>query len=94
MWSTALASAAAATAASKLIAQSDAAGALPSLRAATDPGVVGGEYFGPDGIGEARGQPVRVSMSIGARDDALAARLWAASESLTEVHYSALPPAA
>ena len=79
---------------SRLVSQSDAAGALPSLRAATDPGVVGGEYFGPDGPGESRGHPVRVPMSAAARDDAMAARLWAASESLTGVTYSTLPPAA
>ena len=34
-------------------------GALPTLRAATDPAVVGGEYFGPDGLGEQRGHPRR-----------------------------------
>jgi len=78
----------------KIVAQSAAAGALPSLRAAADPGVVGGEYFGPDGLGESRGHPVRVPMSTAARDDAMAARLWALSESLTGVTYSGLPPAA
>lgn len=30
-------------------------GALPTLRAATDPAVRGGQYFGPDGFGEIRG---------------------------------------
>ena len=78
----------------KLVSQSDAAGALPSLRAATDLGVVGGEYFGPDGPGESRGHPVRVPMSAAARDDVMAARLWAASEALTGVTYPTLPPAA
>ncbi len=82
-----------ATALSKLVSQSDAAGALPSLRAATDPGVIGGEYFGPDGPGESRGHPVRVPMSAAARDDAMATRLWAASEALTGITYDALPPA-
>ena len=32
-------------------------GALPTLRAATDPGVIGGQYYGPDGFGEQRGYP-------------------------------------
>lgn len=32
-------------------------GALPTLRAATDPAVRGGQYFGPDGFGEIRGYP-------------------------------------
>ncbi len=32
-------------------------GALPTLRAATDPGAQGGQYYGPDGIGEVQGSP-------------------------------------
>ena len=32
-------------------------GALPTLRAATDPGAQGGQYYGPDGIGEVKGNP-------------------------------------
>src|SRR4051812_15778658 len=32
-------------------------GALPTLRAATDPGVIGGQYYGPDGFAEQRGHP-------------------------------------
>ena len=38
-------------------------GALPTLRAATDPGVIGGQYFGPDGFGEQRGYPKVVASS-------------------------------
>jgi len=34
------------------------AGALPTLRAATDPGVRGGQYYGPSGIGEVRADAV------------------------------------
>ena len=37
--------------------QSAAMGALPTLRAATDPGVIGGQYFGPEGFLEQRGYP-------------------------------------
>lgn len=37
--------------------QDAAMGALPTLRAATDPGVLGGQYFGPDGFAEQRGYP-------------------------------------
>ena len=40
-----------------LMSQSAQMGALPTLRAATDPGVRGGQYYGPDGIGEQRGHP-------------------------------------
>ncbi|MDP9397956.1 MAG: oxidoreductase [Actinomycetota bacterium] len=72
----------------RLFAQSDAAGALPILYAATMPDVVGGEYFGPDGPGEMRGHPRRVGTSPTARDPALAARLWDESERLTGVRYT------
>jgi NAD(P)-dependent dehydrogenase (short-subunit alcohol dehydrogenase family) len=41
----------------ELIAQSAAMGALRALRAATDPAVVGGQYFGPGGFAELRGFP-------------------------------------
>jgi NAD(P)-dependent dehydrogenase (short-subunit alcohol dehydrogenase family) len=66
-----------------LVMQSAAMGALPSLRAATDPSVIGGEYYGPDGLGETRGHPVRVSSSRASHDVAAAARLWSISEELT-----------
>ena len=42
-----------------LVGQSARAGALPQLRAATDPEVRGGEYYGPRGPGEQRGLPKR-----------------------------------
>ena len=32
-------------------------GALPTLRAATDPGVLGGQYYGPRGFFGTRGYP-------------------------------------
>ena len=41
----------------RLISQKPAMGALPVLRAATDPGVLGGQYYGPGGIFGARGYP-------------------------------------
>ena len=70
--------------------QSAAMGALPTLRAATDPAVVGGEYFGPDGLGEQRGHPKVVGRSRRAQDAATARRLWEVSEDLTGVRYAAL----
>ncbi|MEJ5946283.1 oxidoreductase [Pseudokineococcus basanitobsidens] len=73
--------------ANRLLAQSDADGALPLLRAGTDPGARGDEYYGPDGRGEMRGAPVLVGRSERARDDAAARRLWAESEKLTGVTY-------
>ena len=72
------------------VGQSDEKGALPTLRAATDPAVAGGEVYGPDGPGELRGNPKLVPVSRAARDEDLAAGLWTYSEQQTEVRYSAL----
>jgi NAD(P)-dependent dehydrogenase (short-subunit alcohol dehydrogenase family) len=62
-------------------------GALPTLRAATDPGVLGGQYFGPDGFQEIRGYPKVVASSAQSHDVELQRRLWAVSEELTGVVY-------
>jgi NAD(P)-dependent dehydrogenase (short-subunit alcohol dehydrogenase family) len=62
-------------------------GALPVLRAATDPEARGGDYYGPGGPGELRGLPRRVRYSKAARDERLAGRLWEASEALTGVTF-------
>ncbi len=70
-----------------LVFQSAAMGALPTLRAATDPGVEGGQYYGPDGIGEQRGHPKVVSSSAQSHDEELASRLWTVSEELTGVSF-------
>jgi hypothetical protein len=69
------------------IAQPAAMGALPTLRAATDPGVLGGQYYGPDGFGEVRGYPTLVQSSEQSHDADLQRRLWAVSEELTGVVY-------
>jgi NAD(P)-dependent dehydrogenase (short-subunit alcohol dehydrogenase family) len=69
------------------VGQSAAMGALPTLRAATDPAVVGGEYYGPDGLREARGHPVVVTSSPRSLDAATQARLWSVSEDLTAVMF-------
>jgi len=71
-----------------MFAQSAAKGALPMLYAAAAPEVEGGDYIGPDGLGELRGHPIKVSCSSAARDAASAARLWELSEELTGVRYS------
>lgn len=70
-----------------LLTQSAAMGALPTLRAATDPGVLGGQYYGPDGRGEARGYPTVVASSPQSYDLAVQQRLWAVSEDLTGVEF-------
>jgi NAD(P)-dependent dehydrogenase (short-subunit alcohol dehydrogenase family) len=62
-------------------------GALPTLRAATDPGVRGGQYYGPDGFRELRGHPVLVDSSKQSKDVAVQERLWKVSEELTGVTF-------
>ena len=55
-------------------------GALPTLRAATDPSAQGGEYFGPRSSGLRRrfytGYPAVVDSSARSHDEADQARLW------------------
>ena len=70
------------------VAQSASMGALPTLRAATDPTVLGGQYYGPDGFREVRGHPTAVDSSRQSHDTATQRRLWAASELLTGVTYA------
>jgi NAD(P)-dependent dehydrogenase (short-subunit alcohol dehydrogenase family) len=70
--------------------QSAAMGALPTLRAATDPGVLGGQYFGPDGFGEQRGYPRVVASTAASHDTDAQRRLWTVSEELTGVTYPSL----
>jgi NAD(P)-dependent dehydrogenase (short-subunit alcohol dehydrogenase family) len=73
--------------ANRVFAQSAERGALPTLYAATAPGVQGGEYYGPDGRGEMRGSPKRVRAIPEAYDPDLGRRLWETSEELTGVRY-------
>ncbi|WP_030685486.1 oxidoreductase [Streptomyces globisporus] len=70
-----------------LLAQRPERGALPQLYAATDPSVAGGEFIGPDGMGELRGAPTRVRLSEAADDPGTGRRLWEESERLTGVRY-------
>jgi NAD(P)-dependent dehydrogenase (short-subunit alcohol dehydrogenase family) len=62
-------------------------GALPTLRAATDVSVKGGQYYGPDGFRELRGHPRLVDSSAQSKDVAVQERLWTASEELTGVTF-------
>jgi NAD(P)-dependent dehydrogenase (short-subunit alcohol dehydrogenase family) len=75
-----------------LMGQSDAAGALPGLYAATQPDVRGGDYYGPSGIGETRGAPRLVAPVPRVLDQDIAVRLWNRSVELTGVDYAALLP--
>jgi NAD(P)-dependent dehydrogenase (short-subunit alcohol dehydrogenase family) len=62
-------------------------GALPTLRAATDPAVLGGQYYGPQGWGEIRGFPKLVASSAQSYDLNIQQRLWVDSERLTGVTF-------
>jgi NAD(P)-dependent dehydrogenase (short-subunit alcohol dehydrogenase family) len=67
------------------VAQSAALGALPGLYAATSPRARSGEYYGPDGFREFKGQPRLAEIRPQALDLAAARRLWAAAAALTGV---------
>jgi NAD(P)-dependent dehydrogenase (short-subunit alcohol dehydrogenase family) len=70
------------------LAQRAAIGALGTLRAATDPAVRGGDYYGPARWRGERGYPVRVSSSERSHDEGAQRRLWQESERLTGVGYA------
>ena len=71
--------------ANRLVAQSAAAGALPTLYAATR-NLPGDTYVGP-GFANWRGAPAPCSRSKAATDDQTAARLWQVSEILTGAQF-------
>jgi hypothetical protein len=70
-----------------LMGQSAAAGALPTLMAATMPNVTGGQYFGPQGFKEFKGPPGPGKIEPQALDTTVASKLWTASEILTDVKF-------
>jgi NAD(P)-dependent dehydrogenase (short-subunit alcohol dehydrogenase family) len=72
------------------VAQSDDRGSWPLLYAATSPDAHGGGYYGPHGIAEIKGAPVKVNPKPHALDPAAGKRLWQISETLTGVRYDAL----
>src|SRR5262249_56011339 len=80
-------SSAASAALARLISQKPAMGALPTLRAATDPGVAGGQYYGPGRLLGTRGYPELAESSGQSRDTAIQRRLWTVSEELTGVTF-------
>jgi NAD(P)-dependent dehydrogenase (short-subunit alcohol dehydrogenase family) len=71
----------------KWMAQDQAMGALPQLRASVDPGVKGSEYYGPDGKREWKGYPVVVQSNEASHNQQDAARLWEESERITGVKF-------
>ena len=76
-----------------LLAQPAEQGAWPLLRAATEPRVAGGEFYGPGGFAEMRGHPVLVKTAPNATDPETGRRLWTVSEELTRVRFPLPQPA-
>jgi len=68
---------------SKLVTQPASIGALPQLRAACEPGVRGGAYFGPAFPGQAYGPPKEIPVLRHAADLDTGTRLWDLSIELT-----------
>jgi NAD(P)-dependent dehydrogenase (short-subunit alcohol dehydrogenase family) len=69
----------------RIIGQSAADGALPTLYAAASPEAKDAGYYGPDGMFEMKGAVAPAFVSAKAKDIALARRLWEVSEELTHV---------
>ena len=69
------------------MAQSQEMGALPTLYAATNPEIEGGEFIGPDGFLAQRGYPHKARSSARSYDPETAQRLWQVSEKLTGVRF-------
>ncbi|MDX9774166.1 MAG: oxidoreductase [Bacteroidales bacterium] len=72
----------------RIVAQPAEKGALPTLYAATNPDLRGGEFIGPDGPGNKRGYPILTNDATRYFKPDIAAKLWEISESLTGVRYS------
>ena len=71
----------------KLAAQPTEQGVLPTLRAAIDKQIQGGDYLGPSGFLNMRGAPVVQPSSSRSYDAANASRLWQVAEELTGVTF-------
>jgi NAD(P)-dependent dehydrogenase (short-subunit alcohol dehydrogenase family) len=62
-------------------------GALPTIYAATEPSLKGGEYIGPDGRGNRKGNPTIETPATGVYNQETMKKLWEVSEKLTGVTY-------
>ena len=72
----------------RLISQKAAMGALPILRAATDPAVLGGgQYYGPGVLFGTKGYPKLAHSSRQSHDTVIQRCLWTVSEELTGVTF-------
>jgi NAD(P)-dependent dehydrogenase (short-subunit alcohol dehydrogenase family) len=70
-----------------LISQSPSRAALPTLKAACDPAVSNGSYWGPSSFFGLKGYPKQARIPSRALDADMASRLWERSEKLTGVHF-------
>lgn len=70
-----------------LVLQSAEMGALPTLFAATNPDLRGGEFIGPDGRGNHRGYPIITGEESKIFKQDVATRLWEFSEKVTGVKF-------
>jgi NAD(P)-dependent dehydrogenase (short-subunit alcohol dehydrogenase family) len=59
----------------------------PIIHAARDDSVRGGDYYGPSGFLEIRGETGRARVNPIARDVDIGRRLWTLTESMTGIHY-------
>jgi NAD(P)-dependent dehydrogenase (short-subunit alcohol dehydrogenase family) len=75
-----------------LMSQSAAAGALPTLFAATASAAQPGGYYGPTGLFETKGPAGAAAIAPRAQDKAVAARLWEVSEALTNLRWPRTEP--
>ncbi|MEM7099433.1 MAG: oxidoreductase [Pseudomonadota bacterium] len=72
----------------QLLMNSAAEGALPTLMAATEDRVEGGDYYGPAGMGEFARSARKVDTVPRAKDENDATRLWHLSEEMTGITFS------
>lgn len=70
-----------------LFAQKVEMGILPTLRAATDAGVQGGQYYGPAKMMNWRGYPVQNEPNNMAKDRAATKRFWEATEEMSKTTF-------
>lgn len=70
-----------------LISQSSQDGAKPTLFAALDSNLAGGEYIGPNGLGEMKGLPKIVDSNKISKDLEKSKKLWEVSQELTGVSF-------
>lgn len=71
-----------------MLSQDQRAGAHPMLRAATQQGVHGGEYYGPSGFMGSKGDAIKVTSNARSHEEATQQRLWQVSEELTGFKYA------